>query len=100
MTSERQAPANNPLIRISKSRSELVWPDGSRRTFRTPAIEQAQKTLNLVMSVPKLGPRASPEQIQNRADDIFEARTQLGHAVRSFVSSNQGDLHSFSYQSL
>ncbi|TQO20639.1 hypothetical protein FB472_2280 [Rhodoglobus vestalii] len=79
----------NPIVRIGKSRSELVWPNGSRRRFHTPEIEQAQMELNRVTRLPKLGSTASPQQKQNRADSVFESRMQLGQAVRAFIRSSR-----------
>ncbi|GAA1214939.1 hypothetical protein [Rhodoglobus aureus] len=91
MTLETAPLEGNPVIRIGKRSSELVWPNGARRRFHTPEIEQAQKELNRVIRLSKLAPTASIEQQQNRADSIFEARTQLQHAVHSYVRSFRGD---------
>jgi len=87
MSSETAPLEGNPVIRVGIRASELVWPNGARRRFHTPEIEQAQKELYRVMRRPQLGPTSSPAQQQNRADAVFEARTQLQHAVDSYVRS-------------
>tara|TARA_R110002124_G_scaffold287359_2_gene473778 strand:- start:1475 stop:1768 length:294 start_codon:yes stop_codon:yes gene_type:complete len=92
MSSKTAHLERGPVIRIGKSSSELVWPNGARRGFHNPEIELAQKELNRVMSLSKLDSTASIDQQQNRADSIFEARIQLGHAVRDFVRLCGADL--------
>lgn len=91
MSFETASLEGNPVIRVGNRGSELVWPSGARRRFHTPEIEQAQKELCRVMRRPQLGPTSSPLQKQNRADAIFEARTQLQHAVNSYVRSLRRD---------
>jgi len=92
--SPKNHPEGRPIIRVGTNETELVWSNGIRRSVRAPEIEQARKELNRVTRLPRLGVTASPQQRQNRADTLFEARTQLGHAVRSFARSYGGDLKS------
>ena len=94
MTLKNQ-PEGRPIIRVGRVGIELVWSNGNRRTLRDPEIEKARKELNRITRLPNLGMTASTQQRQNRADSVFEARTQLGHAVRAFVRSGGGDLSAF-----
>jgi len=94
MTLKASPQDSNPIIRVGKNRSELVWPNGVRRSIHSPEIVKAQRELNRITRLPNLGPTSSLQQQQNRADSVFEARTQLGHAVRAFARSCGGDLNS------
>jgi len=89
--SPKNQPEDRPIIRVGTNGTDLVWPNGTRQKVLAPEIELARRELNRVTRLPELDVTASPLQQQNRADTIFEARTQLGHAVRSFVRACEGD---------
>lgn len=93
MTNTVALPEGNPIIRISKNRAELVWPNGERLLFHSPEVQQAQRELNRVMRLRNLGRTASLQQRQNYADSVFEVRTQLAHAVNAFVKSCRGNVN-------
>jgi len=94
MTLKNSRQDSNPIIRVGKNRSELVWSNGVRRSIHSPEIVKAQKELNRITRLHNLGPTPSLQQQQNRADSVFEARTQLGHAVRAWARSYGADLKS------
>jgi hypothetical protein len=78
-----------PIIRVGKNGSELVWPNGARRRFCSPEIDEAHKELNRVTRLPRLGPTAAQQQ-QNRSVRLNAKTSNLGSRLKSHSGLRYG----------